>query len=93
MSFAELLYYIADTFDVKRPKFNVCKFMFAFLKVWYRIKYLFSRHNPRLNDDFISLITDFKLYSNTKSINTLVAGYQPIEQVVKDICKMYSNAK
>ncbi len=93
MSFAELLFYIADNFGVKRPKFNVCKFMFAFLKVWYRIKYLFSRHNPRLNDDFISLITDFKLYSNSKSINTLVAGYQPIEQVVKEICKLYSTAK
>lgn len=93
MSFADLLFTIADTLDVKRPKFHVCKSMLFCLKLWYRIKYLFTRRNPRLNDDFISLITDFKLYSNEKSINTIVAGYEPIEQVVKDVCVVYKNAK
>ena len=89
MSFAELLFLIADTLGVNRPRFNVCKFMFFFLKLWYRIKYLFSKRNPRLNDDFISLITDFKLYNNEKSLNLLIAGYQPMEQVIKEICKLY----
>ena len=93
MSFADLLFTIADTLGVKRPKFHVCKSMLFCLKLWYRIKYLFTHRNPRLNDDFISLITDFKLYSNEKSINTIVAGYEPIEQVVKDVCGVYKNAK
>ncbi len=93
MSFADLLFTIADTLGVKRPKFHVCKSMLFCLKLWYRIKYLFTHRNPRLNDDFISLITDFKLYSNEKSINTIVAGYEPIEQVVKDVCGVFSNAK
>ncbi len=89
MSFAELLFMIADTLGVKRPYLNASKFILLIFKVFYRLRYLFSKKNPRLNDDYIRLLLDFRLYSNEKSLNTLLAGYQPIDQVVAEIASIY----
>ncbi|MBR4440420.1 MAG: NAD-dependent epimerase/dehydratase family protein [Bacteroidales bacterium] len=89
MSFAELLFTIADTIGAKRPYIYASKFILLIIKMIYRIKYVFSRNNPQLNDDYIRMLTNFKLYSNEKSMNSLIAGYQSIEQVVADVCEIY----
>lgn len=89
MSFAELLFIIADTLGVKRPNINASKFILLIIKFIYRIRCIFTKKNPRLTDDYISLLIKFSLYSNNKSLNRIIAGYQPMEQVVKEICKLY----
>ncbi|MCQ2973758.1 MAG: NAD-dependent epimerase/dehydratase family protein [Bacteroidales bacterium] len=93
LCFSKILFDFADCLKVKRPKYNANKFILTLAKYILKINTIFTKKNPKLTDDLINTLTNFKLYSNEKSINTLTAGYQPIDQVIEEICDIYQKNK
>lgn len=85
----ELLDTIAKYMGVKMPKAQISKLQLKIMRLKYAIKSLLTGRRPIINDAFFDSITQFKLYSNKKSVNKLIANYQPIDQVIDEICKIY----
>ncbi len=62
-------------------------------KIQYAIKSLLSDRRPFVDSDFFDELTDFRLFSNAKSLTRLIIQYEDIETSVETICKYYKKSK
>lgn len=93
ISFKELSGYIAKSLKVKVPSVKAGPFLLSVLKICSHIKQMFTGESGFITSDIRNGVSSFKYYSNEKSLGRIIIDYQPIEQVVDEICKIYLNDK
>lgn len=89
ISYYQLLKYIADSFGIKPPNKYANGFRLMIGKIMVFFKSLFIGRRPFIDDEFLNRLVSFKLYSNTKSMGRIIVDYEPIDQVVDEVCAIY----
>lgn len=89
MSYKTLHRLIAEQLGTPVPKKLASKGVITLYKICYVIKSIFTGRRPLLNKLYTYSLNDFRLIDNSKSINTLIAVYEPIESVIKTISAIY----
>ena len=89
MSYKNLHRLIAQQLGTPVPQKLATKRVIALYKVCYVTKSIFTGRRPLLNKLYTDSLNDFRLIDNTKSINRLIAAYEPIDSVIKTVSRIY----
>ncbi len=93
MGYNALFALIAQKLSLPAPTKLANKWIIRLYKFCYTVKSIFTGRRPIVNTPYIDSVKHFRLFDNTKSVNRLIAAYEPIESVVDKIADIYKNEK
>lgn len=93
MSYNALFKLIAQKMSLPEPTKLASKWVIRLYKFCYTIKSVFTGRRPIVNTPYIDSVKHFRLFDNSKSINSIIAAYEPIENVVEKIAGIYKKEK
>lgn len=90
LSYFQVMKMIAENFNTVKKLKYAGKYRMALYKSCYFVKSLLIGRRPILDKNYFNKLTTFKLYSNAKSIGSLIIDYEDISEVVNKVCDIYT---
>ena len=90
LSYFQVMKMIAENFNTVNNLQYAGKYRMALYKSCYFVKSILIGRRPILDKNYFNKLTSFKLYSNAKSIGSLIIDYEDISEVVNKVCDIYT---
>jgi nucleoside-diphosphate-sugar epimerase len=89
LSYHQVLKLMTQKLNAPEPKKYANSFRMTIYKACYIGKSLLTGRRPILDNAYFNRMTSFEIFSNKKSIGTLIVNYEPIEQVIEETAQIY----
>jgi len=90
LSFKEVFFQMADSFEKKRPTIKVTKLMGAIAWRFSEIIAVLTRKSPILTKQSSKSIHNKYYYSSEKIQKTLNFKFEPVSETIKKVCELYN---
>ncbi len=82
----------AEAQEVEPPTKHASTLRILLWKLKYAMQSIREKRRPIIDDEFFHDLTQFRTYDNSKSINRIIIGYEPIEESIKMVCELHKKS-
>ena len=89
LSYHQVLKMMTQNLGAPEPQKYANSFRMTVYKFCYIGKSFLTGRRPLLDKAYFNRMTSFEIFSNRKSIGTLIVNYEPIERVIEETAQFY----